>query len=202
MRHHEAGSVDEFAEASRVPVINGGDGDNEHPSQALLDLYTIKKELESKNKSIDGLRIALIGDLKYGRAVHSLCKVLCLYKDVTINLISPKKLKLPSSIKETFEESSVSFFETDDITKGISDVDIIYMTRIQEERFSSKSESRKYKGLMSLNQEIYTKNCEPNTIIMHPLPRDSRPDANELDPDLNQNPNPVSYTHLRAHETG
>ena len=76
MRHHEAGSVNEFAEASRVPVINGGDGDNEHPSQALLDLYTIKKELESKNKSIDGLRIALIGDLKYGRAVHSLCKVL------------------------------------------------------------------------------------------------------------------------------
>ena len=191
MRHHEAGSVDEFAEASRVPVINGGDGDNEHPSQALLDLYTIKKELESK--SIDGLRIALIGDLKYGRAVHSLCKVLCLYKDVTINLISPKKLKLPTSIKETFEESSVSFFETDDITKGISDVDIIYMTRIQEERFSSKSESGKYKGLMSLNQEIYTKNCEPNTIIMHPLPRDSRPDANELDPDLNQNPNLAIY---------
>ena len=193
MRHHEAGSVDEFAEASRVPVINGGDGDNEHPSQALLDLYTIKKELESKNKSIDGLRIALIGDLKYGRAVHSLCKVLCLYKDVTINLISPKKLKLPSSIKETFKDSSVSFFETDDITKGISDVDIIYMTRIQEERFSSKSESGKYKGLMSLNQEIYTKNCEPNTIIMHPLPRDSRPDANELDPDLNQNPNLAIY---------
>jgi len=193
MRHHEAGSVNEFAEASRVPVINGGDGDNEHPSQALLDLYTIKKELESKNKSIDGLRIALIGDLKYGRAVHSLCKVLCLYKNVTINLISPKKLKLPSSIKETFKESSVSFFETDDITKGISDVDIIYMTRIQEERFSSKSESGKYKGLMSLNQEIYTKNCEPNTIIMHPLPRDSRPDANELDPDLNQNPNLAIY---------
>ena len=169
MRHHEAGSVNEFAEASRVPVINGGDGDNEHPSQALLDLYTIKKELESKNKSIDGLRIALIGDLKYGRAVHSLCKVLCLYKNVTINLISPKKLKLPFSIKETFKESSVSFFETDDITKGISEVDIIYMTR------------------------IYTKNCEPNTIIMHPLPRDSRPDANELDPDLNQNPNLAIY---------
>ena len=193
MRHHDAGSVNEFAEASRVPVINGGDGDNEHPSQALLDLYTIKKELESKNKSIDGLRIALIGDLKYGRAVHSLCKVLCLYKNVTINLISPKKLKLPSSIKETFKESSVSFFETDDITKGISEVDIIYMTRIQEERFSSKSESGKYKGLMSLNQESYTKNCEPNTIIMHPLPRDSRPDANELDSDLTQNPNLAIY---------
>jgi len=193
MRHHEAWSVNEFAEASRVPVINGGDGDNEHPSQALLDLYTIKKELESKNKSIDGLRIALIGDLKYGRAVHSLCKVLRLYQNVTINLISPTKLKLPSSIKETFKNSSVTLFETDDIKKGISEVDIIYMTRIQEERFTNKSESGKYKGLMSLNQEIYTKNCEPNTIIMHPLPRDSRPDANELDPDLNQNPNLAIY---------
>ena len=115
MRHHEAWSVNEFAEASRVPVINGGDGDNEHPSQALLDLYTIKKELESKNKSIDGLRIALIGDLKYGRAVHSLCKVLRLYQNVTINLISPTKLKLPSSIKETFKKSSVTLFETHDI---------------------------------------------------------------------------------------
>ena len=193
MRHHEAWSVNEFAEASRVPVINGGDGDNEHPSQALLDLYTIKKELESKNKSIDGLRIALIGDLKYGRAVHSLCKVLRLYQNVTINLISPTKLKLPSSIKEAFQKSSVTLFETDDIKKGISEVDIIYMTRIQEERFANKSESGKYKGLMSLNQEIYTKNCEPNTIIMHPLPRDSRPDANELDPDLNQNPNLAIY---------
>ena len=193
MRHHEAWSVNEFAEASRVPVINGGDGDNEHPSQALLDLYTIKKELESKNKSIDGLRIALIGDLKYGRAVHSLCKVLRLYQNVTINLISPTKLKLPSSIKETFKKSSVTLFETDDIKKGISEVDIIYMTRIQEERFANKSESGKYKVLMSLKQEIYTKNCEPNTIIMHPLPRDSRPDANELDPDLNQNPNLAIY---------
>ena len=75
----------------------------------------------------------------------------------------------------------------------MNDGDIIYMTRIQEERFSSKAESEKYKGLMSINQEIYTKNCEPNTIIMHPLPRDSRPDANELDPDLNQNPNLAIY---------
>ena len=193
MRHHEAGSVSEFADASRVPVINGGDGDNEHPSQALLDLYTIEKELKSKNKTIDGLRIALIGDLKYGRAVHSLCKVLSLFNNVTINLVSPEKLELPSSIKESFGNTSVSFFETDDIKEGISDVDIIYMTRIQEERFSSKNESDKYKGLMSLNQEIYTKNCEPNTIIMHPLPRDSRPDANELDSDLNQNPNLAIY---------
>tara|TARA_B100001029_G_scaffold49144_1_gene39216 strand:+ start:1858 stop:2937 length:1080 start_codon:yes stop_codon:yes gene_type:complete len=193
MRHPDAGSVKEFANASRVPVINGGDGDNEHPSQALLDLYTINKELLSKKKTIDGLRISLVGDLKYGRAVHSLCKVLALFDNISVNLVSPKKLELPDSLKLNFDKNSVSFIETDDIKQGISDVDIIYMTRIQEERFSSKAESEKYKGLMSINQEIYTKNCEPNTIIMHPLPRDSRPDANELDPDLNQNPNLAIY---------
>ena len=193
MRHPLAGSVEEFAEASRVPVINGGDGDNEHPSQALLDLYTIKKELESRGKSIDSARVALIGDLKYGRAVHSLCKILSLYKNISLKLISPDKLKLPNSFVSELEEKSVSLIETDNIQEGISDVDILYVTRIQEERFESAEEANKYKGLMSLNEKIYTKNCEPNTVIMHPLPRDSRNDANELDSDLNQNPNLAIY---------
>ena len=89
--------------------------------------------------------------------------------------------------------SSVSLKETDNIQEGISDVDILYVTRIQEERFNDVDEAKKYKGLMSLNEEIYTKNCEPNTVIMHPLPRDSRNDANELDSDLNQNPNLAIY---------
>ena len=193
MRHPIAGSVQEFAEASRVPVINGGDGDNEHPSQALLDLYTIKKELESRGKTIENARVALIGDLKYGRAVHSLCKILSLYKNISLNLVSPEKLKLPSSLVKELNVSSVSLKETDNIQEGISDVDILYVTRIQEERFNDVDEAKKYKGLMSLNEEIYTKNCEPNTVIMHPLPRDSRNDANELDSDLNQNPNLAIY---------
>lgn len=193
MRHPIAGSVQEFAEASRVPVINGGDGDNEHPSQALLDLYTIKKELESRGKTIENARVALIGDLKYGRAVHSLCKILSLYKNISLNLVSPEKLKLPSSLIKELKDSSVSLKETDNIQEGISDVDILYVTRIQEERFNDVDEAKKYKGLMSLNEEIYTKNCEPNTVIMHPLPRDSRNDANELDSDLNQNPNLAIY---------
>ena len=193
MRHPIAGSVQEFADASRVPVINGGDGDNEHPSQALLDLYTIKKELESRGKTIENARVALIGDLKYGRAVHSLCKILSLYKNISLNLVSPEKLKLPSSLIKELKVSSVSLKETDNIQEGISDVDILYVTRIQEERFNDVDEAKKYKGLMSLNEEIYTKNCEPNTVIMHPLPRDSRNDANELDSDLNQNPNLAIY---------
>tara|TARA_B100001057_G_C22846369_1_gene949220 strand:- start:1077 stop:2090 length:1014 start_codon:yes stop_codon:yes gene_type:complete len=189
MRHPENGSVRKFAEASRVPVINAGDGSNEHPSQALLDLFTIQKELSQNNKSLDGLRIALVGDLKFGRAVHSLCKILSLYTNVKMNLISPKELKLPSDILSELKDSDVNVNQTENLEEGISEVDIIYVTRVQEERFKDKQDANKYRGLLSLNQSIYTANCEPNTVIMHPLPRDSRSDANELDSDLYQNPN-------------
>jgi len=189
MRHPEVNSVKKFAEASRVPVINAGDGSNEHPSQALLDLYTIQKELSQNNKSIDGLRIALVGDLKFGRAVHSLCKILSLYDDVKMNLISPEELKLPIELVESISAKGVTITETENLEDGISEVDIIYVTRVQEERFKDKQDADKYRGLLSLNQSIYTANCEPNTVIMHPLPRDSRSDANELDSDLYENPN-------------
>ena len=189
MRHPEVNSVQKFAEASRVPVINAGDGSNEHPSQALLDLYTIQKELSQNNKSIDGLRIALVGDLKFGRAVHSLCKILSLYDDVKMNLISPEELKLPIELVESISAKGVTITETENLEDGISEVDIIYVTRVQEERFKDKQDADKYRGLLSLNQSIYTANCEPNTVIMHPLPRDSRSDANELDSDLYENPN-------------
>ena len=116
-----------------------------------------------------------------------------LYANISIKLVSPDKLKLPDFLISEFEKKNISILETQDIKEGIADVDIIYMTRIQEERFDNVSEANKYKGLMSLNQKIYTKNCEPNTVIMHPLPRDSRKDANELDDDLNQNPNLAIY---------
>ena len=189
MRHPDEDSVRSFSEASRVPVINGGDGSNEHPTQALLDLYTIKKELEAKKKTVDGLRIALVGDLKFGRAVHSLIKILCLYEGATINLISPKELSLPNSYIDLLTKAGIKISQSEDLEEGITEVDIIYMTRIQEERFKDKSDAKKYKGLLSLNKEIYTANCEPNTVIMHPLPRDSRKEANELDSDLYENPN-------------
>lgn len=193
MRHPESGSVKEFSNASRVPVINAGDGSNEHPTQALLDLYTIQQELDVNKKSMDKLRIALVGDLKYGRAVHSLCKILTLFENVTFHLISPDELKLPKEYKTLLERKSTTIDESEDLSKGISEVDIIYMTRIQEERFQDKEEAKKYKGLLSLNKNIYTKNCEPNTVIMHPLPRDSRKEANELNSDLYNNPNLAIY---------
>ncbi|MFL2851106.1 MAG: aspartate carbamoyltransferase [Pseudohongiellaceae bacterium] len=189
MRHPQVGSVAEFAKASRVPVINGGDGPNEHPSQALLDLYTIKKELASNDTKIDGMNIAMVGDLKHGRTVHSLSQLLQLYNDIHFTLISPKELKMPKDIVGKLGDAGHTVIETDDMESGLGDNNTVYLTRIQEERFTSKLEADIYRGRFRLNQAIYTRNCQPNTVIMHPLPRDSRKDANELDNDLNQHPN-------------
>ncbi|VUD52118.1 Aspartate carbamoyltransferase catalytic subunit [Thalassocella blandensis] len=189
MRHPAEGSVAEFAEASRVPVINGGDGANEHPSQALLDLYTIQKELRDRGRSLDGLRIAMIGDLKYGRTVHSLIRLLCLFDKLHVVLVSPEELAMPEMYVEPLRQAGHTVTVSSDLANSIGGVDIVYSTRIQEERFASKEEADIYRGRFRLNQAIYTQYCEPNTVIMHPLPRDSRSDANELDNDLNQNPN-------------
>lgn len=189
LRHPRAGSVAEFAEASRVPVINGGDGPNEHPSQALLDLYTIRKEMAGRGGAIDGLRIALIGDLKYGRAVHSLCKLLALFNDVHFNLVSPQELAAPEPIIRQLRAAGHEVNECHKLEEGIHHVDILYVTRTQEERFASQEEADRYRGLFRLDASVYTENCEPNTVIMHPLPRDSRASAQELDEDLNSNPN-------------
>ncbi|MEM1404564.1 MAG: aspartate carbamoyltransferase [Pseudomonadota bacterium] len=189
MRHPEIGSVSEFAEASRVPVINGGDGSNEHPSQALLDLYTIRSELAGRNRSVDGLRIAMVGDLRFGRTVHSLCKLLCLFDGVQVSLISPGELAMPAEITEALRAAGHLVTESDALEEGIADVDIVYSTRLQEERFASPEEAAIYRGRFRLNQQVYTRHCDPNTVIMHPLPRDSREPARELDDDLNDNPN-------------
>ncbi|MEM8561133.1 MAG: aspartate carbamoyltransferase [Pseudomonadota bacterium] len=189
MRHPAEGSVAEFAAASRVPVINGGDGSNEHPSQALLDLYTIEKEQRQRGRGIDGLRIAMVGDLRFGRTVHSLGKLLRLFDAVQVTLVSPGELKMPGEIVEDMRTAGMVVTESDALEASISQVDIVYSTRIQEERFSSQDEADLYRGRYRLNQAIYTHHCEPNTVIMHPLPRDSRDHARELDDDLNDNPN-------------
>jgi aspartate carbamoyltransferase catalytic subunit len=189
MRHPDEGSVSEFAAASRVPVINGGDGSNEHPSQALLDLYTIQSELSGRGRGIDRLRIAMVGDLRHGRTVHSLCKLLCLFEELQLVLVSPQELRMPDEIVEKLRSAGHQVLESDALEESIAHVDIVYSTRIQEERFSSQAEADLYRGRFRLNQAVYTRHCEPNTVIMHPLPRDSRDSARELDDDLNDNPN-------------
>ncbi|MGI9251952.1 MAG: aspartate carbamoyltransferase [Pseudohongiellaceae bacterium] len=189
MRHSQSGSVAEFARASRVPVINGGDGSNEHPSQALLDLYTIRKELSANKRSIDGMRMAMVGDLKHGRTVHSLSRLLLLYDSISFTLVSPPELCMPAEIVADLKAAGHHVIETEDMEQGLRDNDTVYLTRIQEERFASKRDADIYRGRFRLNQAIYTSYCQPNTVIMHPLPRDSRTGANELDNDLNQHPN-------------
>jgi aspartate carbamoyltransferase catalytic subunit len=188
MRHPQAGSVAEFAAASRVPVVNGGDGANEHPTQALLDLYTIRKELEGHGRSLDEFRIAMIGDLKHGRTVHSLCKLLCLFSKVQIIFVSPAELAMPEVLVEQLREAGHQVTISEQLESAISHVDIVYSTRIQEERFASQQEADRYRGRFRLNRDIFTRHAEPNTVIMHPLPRDSRAEANELDTDLNEHP--------------
>ncbi|NQZ21629.1 MAG: aspartate carbamoyltransferase [Colwellia sp.] len=184
MRHPTMHSVEEFSKGSSVPVINGGDGANEHPTQALLDLFTIQSEMAPHNKTLDGLNIVLMGDLKHGRTVHSLSKLLSLYNNMKVTMISPDALKMPDSVVSALTNAGHEVIITDKIENNLS-CDVIYQTRIQQERFASKDEANLYRGHFSLNKEIYQQYCQNHTIIMHPLPRDSRPEANELDTDLN-----------------
>jgi aspartate carbamoyltransferase catalytic subunit len=135
------------------------------------------------------LRIAMVGDLRYGRTVHSLCKLLCRFQGVQVVLVSPDALRMPAEIVDNLRSTGHKVLESDKLEESISHVDIVYSTRIQEERFSSQEEADLYRGRFRLNQSIYTRHCEPNTVIMHPLPRDSRANARELDDDLNDNPN-------------
>lgn len=184
MRHPTMHSVEEFSKGSSVPVINGGDGANEHPTQALLDLFTIQSEMARYDMGLDGLNIVLMGDLKHGRTVHSLSKLLSLYNNITITMIAPKALQMPDSIISTLTNAGHKVILTDKVEGNLA-CDVIYQTRIQQERFASKDEADLYRGHFSLNREIYQKYCQENTVIMHPLPRDSRAEANELDTDLN-----------------
>ena len=188
MRHPTAGSVAEFAKGSRVPVINGGDGSNEHPTQALLDLFTIQNELNNQNKTMDQLNLTLMGDLKHGRTVHSLCQLLTLYRGLTVQLIAPKALAMPTQYIDMLINAGHQVNISDQLEQGLPQANIIYQTRIQEERFDSQQEADQYRGKFRLNQSNYSQFCRPNTVIMHPLPRDSRSQANELDNDLNNEP--------------
>jgi aspartate carbamoyltransferase catalytic subunit len=164
IRHPLEGAARLAAEFASVPVINAGTGAEEHPTQAMLDLYTIRKELGK----IDGLNIALAGDLRYGRTVHSLAYALSLY-DINLSLISPSSLRMR---KEVLEEVSgrVKVQELEDLSKIIPNVDVIYMTRIQKERFGSLEDYEKVRGSYRLAAEDLSP-ARRGMIIMHPLPR-------------------------------
>ena len=164
LRHPLEGASRLAAEFAKVPIINGGSGAEEHPTQALLDLYTIMKE---KGK-IDGLKIALIGDLRYGRTVHSLAYALSLY-NIELYLVSPESLKMRREVLRTIKER-ISVTEKTDLEKIVPLVDVLYVTRIQKERFPDPAEYAKVKGSYKIDMETLSK-AQEDLIILHPLPR-------------------------------
>jgi aspartate carbamoyltransferase len=188
VRHPVQGTVKEFADATNVPVINGGDGPGEHPTQALLDLFTIHRETGRTLRELDGTRIAMVGDLKYGRTVHSLTKLLSLFDRTEFVFVAPEELQMPEAIVQGVVARGHVMRTTQDLLDGIANVDIVYVTRIQQERFTQPEDAEKYRGFYSINRKLYERHCRPGTILMHPLPRDSRVGANELDTDLNTHP--------------
>lgn len=166
LRHYEIGAAKRAASVSQVPIINAGDGAGQHPTQALLDVYTIRREIGHLN----GIKIAMIGDLKNGRTVRSLTYLLSKYKDVEIFFVSPWGLKIGEDIKKHLNEREIKYEELDKLESAIKVADIVYQTRIQKERFSNPVEYEKYKGVYIIDKKVESK-MKPDAIIMHPLPR-------------------------------
>jgi len=164
LRHPLDGAAKLAAEFAKVPILNAGSGSEEHPTQALMDLYTIQKE---KGK-IDGLTIALVGDLRYGRTVHSLAYALAFY-DIKLYLISPESLKMRKEVIHAVEKK-ISVVEGTNLEEVIPQVDVLYVTRIQKERFPDAAEYAKVKGTYKIDLELL-KNAKKDLIILHPLPR-------------------------------
>lgn len=175
MRHPLEGSTKYASEVATVPVINAGDGANQHPTQTLLDLYSIIKT----QGTLDDLNIFLVGDLKYGRTVHSLLMAMSLFTTI-FNFISPEELKMPDEYKLFLENLGLKYYEHTDFTEIISRADIVYMTRVQQERFSDPMEYEKVKNIYVLRNHMI-RNTKPNMRILHPLPR-----VNEIHPDVDE----------------
>lgn len=165
LRHPEIGSAQVAAQAARVPIINAGDGVGEHPTQALLDLFTIQEELGH----IDGLNVAMVGDLRFGRTVHSLTQLLCLY-DISLDFVSPEILRLPMRLINDVRSRGIPANESDDVADVIETTDVLYMTRVQKERFGDLGQYEAVKNSYVITPELLTR-AKSDMIVMHPLPR-------------------------------
>jgi len=176
MRHPLDGAARYASEISPVPIINAGDGSNQHPSQTLLDLYSILKT----QGTLENLTICLVGDLKYGRTVHSLLMAMSHFNP-TFKFIAPDELKMPEEYKVFCRKNGIKFTEIADLNESFNDADILYMTRVQKERFQDLMEYERVKNVYTLKNDMLTKS-KPNLRILHPLPR-----VNEIDPDVDKN---------------
>jgi aspartate carbamoyltransferase catalytic subunit len=186
MRHPKEGSARYAAEISRVPIINAGDGANQHPSQTLLDMYSIQKT----QGRLDNLTITMVGDLKYGRTVHSLLQAMSHF-NTRFKFIAPPELRLPDEYKHFLTERGLSFTEHTELAENINDADILYMTRVQRERFSDPIEYEQVKNVYVLKNSLL-KDTKSNIKILHPLPR-----VNEISADVDDNPKAYYFEQAR-----
>ena len=183
MRHPIEGSARYASEVASVPIVNAGDGANQHPTQTLLDMYSIKKT----QNTLDNLNIFMVGDLKYGRTVHSLLIAMSHF-NTTFNFISPEELKMPDVYKLHLDNLGLKYYEHTDFTEYISEADIVYMTRVQKERFSDLIEYEKVKNVYVLREHMLEK-TKKNMKILHPLPR-----VNEINEDVDENMKAYYFT--------
>lgn len=177
MRHPLEGAARYASEQSRVPIVNAGDGANQHPSQTLLDMFSINKT----QGTLQNLKIAMVGDLKYGRTVHSLLMAMS-YFNPTFYFVAPEELKMPAEYKSFLDEKGIKYEEHTDMAQIIKEVDILYMTRVQRERFADLMEYEKVKNTYVLNNTML-EGTKDNLRILHPLPR-----VNEISTDVDSNP--------------
>lgn len=181
MRHPELGAAQIAAEFSAVPVINAGDGPGEHPTQALLDLFTIFEE----RKIVDSVTVAMVGDLKYGRTAHSLAKLLTLYKGIKFVFIAPPELQMPDTLVQELQEKGCHITQTDELQTGIKEADVIYSTRMQIERMESPILDS---DIYVIDRKKVEQACKKNVTILHPLPRNA-----EIATDVDTLPNAAYF---------
>ena len=187
LRHPETGSAVIAAKAARKPVINAGDGVGEHPTQALLDTFTIFEELGVGQ--VDGMAVTMLGDLKYGRTVHSLARLLSLF-DVRINYVSPEILRMPREVMDEVGEKGIPQAEFNSLEKVLPETDVLYVTRVQKERFEDPADYEKVKGAYVIDPEIM-KAAKQEMIVMHPLPR-----VGEISVDFDDDPRAAYFRQM------
>lgn len=178
IRHHEQGAAHRAASVATVPILNAGDGPGEHPTQALLDLYTIKHELGR----IDGLKVALVGDLRFGRTARSLARLFRLTTGTELVFVSPPAVPMGDDVRAELDAAGVRYRDEVDLASVLPEVDVVYQTRIQRERFPTQGEYEESRGVYVVDQAAMNR-LNPNAILMHPLPR-----VDEITPEVDADP--------------
>ncbi len=186
LRHPEVGAAAEAAHWAAKPIINAGDGVGEHPTQALLDAFTIKRELGR----IENLNVAMLGDLRFGRTVHSLTRLL-LNRNVTFRFVSPRLLRMPEEIRDEVSAADETFTEHTDVMDVIGEVDVLYVTRVQKERFTDLADYEQVKGAYTITPELLT-HAKQEMVVMHPLPR-----VGEISYDVDEDPRAAYFRQMQ-----